>query len=139
MKSIKNIFICVAYLAAFPLFTFCQRSNNENANLKKSKTGAIPNKVEVTTKDEWAHTLALISRVKNGDGNAAYELVGYYAIEKQDAASAYFWAVQAKKLHHPLATDDFIKSLEDGVWSVLPDDKKRQSLDPRYENVLPSE
>ncbi|MEO5715432.1 MAG: hypothetical protein ABIT37_18280 [Luteolibacter sp.] len=137
---IKNHFIGIVLLVVLPLLTCCDKSNKKSVNSGENKTEAKPNKIEAAIqKKEWDDTLALISRVKDGDGDAAYELVGYYSVEKQDAVTAYFWAVQAKKLHHPLATDDLIKSLEDGVWTVLPDNEKRQSIDPRYEKVLPDE
>ncbi len=71
-----------------------------------------------------------IGKVRDGDAQAACDLSNYYNFVIGDYEAAYFWIMQAKKLGHPDVTDDVIRALEAGPFSVLPEDPNREQLDP---------
>lgn len=61
----------------------------------------------------------LVKEVKNGDSDAALELVMYNMFTVPDPTAAYYWALQAKKLDHPDVGDDHIRDIESMIWYDL--------------------
>lgn len=63
----------------------------------------------------------LASKAESGDSQAAYQLYELftYSNHRKDYGLAFYWAVRAKELNHPLADNTLIETAKNNVIAVF--------------------
>jgi hypothetical protein len=137
-EKFMNLSRSLPFVSCLLLLSCSKGQKEESSAVKSEVSGTVGN--AAPRQKTWEEIMELMKRVKDGDHDAAYSLFRYYTFVEGNPTAAYFWAIQAEKLKHPLVGDDVIRSAEFAVWSALPaNDSESTVMDIEDSDALDAE